>query len=57
MVLVDQEDEFVFMSMKSSLKYKDLSKVISYYINDFKGEKPTKERKKKKKKEKKLPQA
>lgn len=51
MILVDQEDEFVFLSMKSRIKYKDLSDLINYYINDFKGEEPEKKKKKKKEKD------
>lgn len=38
-ILVDEPDEFTLFSMKSSLKYEDLSKLISHYINDFNGEK------------------
>ncbi len=49
MILIDDEDEFVFMSMKSRIKYKDLSRIIDYYINDFKGKKPEKKKKEKKK--------
>ncbi|MEN0003262.1 MAG: DUF4252 domain-containing protein [Bacteroidota bacterium] len=44
LLLVEEEGEFTFISMKSRLKYKDLSEYISYYVNDFMGNKPVKKK-------------
>jgi hypothetical protein len=37
LIFVEEEDEFTFFSMRSRLKYKDLSEYINYYIRDYIG--------------------
>lgn len=53
LILVHEEDEFVFFSAKTNIKYDDLSKIIQQFQQDLKEEEEVKQRASKKKKKKK----